>query len=126
MRDRQKSIIRRPRAKNTAKSNITSAGESRETDVTEITTAERRTFLLVGLVFAFAGVVMIIATAFFFTKQTAFIQSAQTAPGIVIELAYVTSSEGGGTYAPVVRFNDTAGREGIFQSKVQPFAALTP
>ena len=83
MRNRQKSIVRQHNAKSTTEANITS--------VVETTLTDPRIFMSVGAIFAFAGCIMLCVTAFFYTKQTVFIESAQTAPGIVTELVYVTS-----------------------------------
>ena len=77
--------------------------------------APRVIFKLFMGVFAVIGLAMLVGTVVMFQSTAVFLAGAERAQGVVIDLHYQRSYDGG-TYYPVVRFRGPEGQDVVFRT----------
>ena len=74
--------------------------------------------LTLGNVFSLVGGLLALIGVFLFIRTRIFIGKAQKVKGIVIQMVYSHSSEGGGGYAPVYQFKTVDGQTIVIQDSL--------
>ncbi|MCE9646004.1 MAG: DUF3592 domain-containing protein [Chloroflexi bacterium] len=55
------------------------------------------------------GLILMLIAGYLYTREVSFLKTAETVTGRVVDLQYSSSSDGGGSYCPVIDFDTKAG-----------------